>query len=165
MFELLAGFSIAQIIACFVGIILAIKGALDLFDYFKGRYDKKFNTDYSKKKQEDLLQDSYRNCQKQHKETVEQYNILSNKLDSIEESIQNLTNRVDDLTMSDMHDIKQSIVKNYHFYVEQQKWIDDFSLDTLELRFNDYKVEGGNSYIAGLMSEIRQLPKHPPKNE
>ena len=69
------------------------------------------------------------------------------------------------MTVSDMHDIKQSIVKDYHFFVEQQGGIDDFSLDTLELRFNDYKAEGGNSYIAGLMAEIRQLPKHPPKNE
>ena len=162
MIELLAGFSITQIILCIIGIIHAIKGGWDLFDYFKNKYDEKFNKDYSKKRKEELLEEHYVNCKKQHDETVEQYNVLSGKLDNIENSIQDLTHRVDELTVSDMHDIKQSIVKDYHYFVEHQGWIDDFSLDTLELRFNDYKMEGGNSYIAGLMSEIRQLPKHPP---
>ena len=163
--EFLAGFSLMQIIICAVGIILAFKGGWDLFDYFKGKYEEKFNKDYSKKEKEKLLEEHYKNCREKHVETITIYNNLSGKLDHIEESIDNLTQRVDELTVSDMHDIKQSIVKDYHFFVEQQGWIDDFSLDTLELRFNDYKAEGGNSYIAGLMAEIRQLPKHPPKNE
>ena len=48
--EFLAGFSLMQIIICAVGIILAFKGGWDLFDYFKGKYEEKFNKDYSKRK-------------------------------------------------------------------------------------------------------------------
>lgn len=162
MLELLAGYSLSQILIFGIGLILAVKGVWDLADYFKGKYDKKFNKDVTKLKKEELLEQHYENCKKQHDETMEQYTVLSNKLDNITSSIDELSNRVDALTESDMHDIKQSIVKDYHFFVENQKWIDDFSLECLELRFKDYEQEGGNSYIAGLMSEIRQLPKHPP---
>ena len=60
-----------------------------------------------------------------------------------------------------MHDIKQFIVREYHYFVEQKKWIDDYSLDTILLRYADYKQEGGNSYIEMLIDEIKKLPKHP----
>ena len=39
------------------------------------------------------------------------------------------------------------------------KCIDDFSLDCIEKRFAHYQDEGGNSFIAALMAEIRALPK------
>ena len=90
------------------------------------------------------------------------YESLSEKIDGVIDSVEKIGARVNELIESDKHDIKQDIVRNYHFFVDKQGWIDDFSLDTLELRFEDYKSEGGNSYIAGLMAEIRQLPKHPP---
>lgn len=163
MMDLFMNFSIGQIILCFIAIIFAIKGGMDLFEYFREKYQVKFNKDYSKKQKEQLLEEYYANCKEQHNETMSQYKKLSDKLDNIDDSINQLTARVDELTASDMHDIKQSIVKDYHYYVEQQKWIDDFSLETLELRFQDYKKEGGNSYIENLMNEIRKLPKHPPQ--
>lgn len=162
MIELLKSYSLTQIVMAIVFIIVAIKGAWDLIDYFKGKYKEKFNKDYQQKQQEEILDKHFEACRLQRKETLKQYDVLSNKLDGITESIDELKVRVDELTASDMHDIKQSIVKDYHFFVEKQGWIDDFSLDTLELRYNDYKKEGGNSYIEGLMSELRALPKHPP---
>ena len=157
MMDLFMNFSIGQIILCSIAIIFAIKGGMDLFEYFRGKYQVKFNKDYSKKQKEQLLEEHYLNCKEQHNETMSQYKKLSDKLDDIDNSICRLSERVDELTASDMHDIKQSIVKDYHYYVEKQKWIDDFSLETLELRFQDYKKEGGNSYIENLMNEIRKL--------
>lgn len=165
MFELLASFSIAQIIICVGGIILAIKGAWDLIDYFKSKYNEKFNKDYTRLKEKELLQEHYVTCKKQHEETMEQYGTLTGKIDEVIDSMDELNHRVDALTESDMHDIKQSIVKSYHYFTEQKKWIDDFNLECLELRYKDYLNEGGNSYIEGLMKEIRQLPKSPPEQK
>ena len=41
-------------------------------------------------------------------------------------------------------------------------WIDDFSLDCLERRYQHYADEGGNSFIEGFMEELRALPKQDP---
>lgn len=162
MIELLEAFSPLQIIMAIICLVIAVKGAWDLIDYFKAKYKEKFNKDYNKIKQAEDIEKHFQACVAQREETKKQYDKLADKLDEITDSLDDLKCRVDDLTASDMHDIKQSIVRNYHYYTEKQKWIDDFSLDTLELRYSDYKKEGGNSYIDGLMSELRQLPKYPP---
>lgn len=162
MIELLEAFSPLQIIMAAICTIIAVKGAWDLIDYFKAKYKEKFNKDYNKIKQTENIENLRKMCAEQHDENKKQYDKLADKLDEITDSLDDLKERVDDLTASDMHDIKESIVRNYHYFVERQQWIDDFSLNTLELRYDDYKKEGGNSYIEGLMTEIRKLPKHPP---
>ena len=48
--------------------------------------------------------------------------MVNEKFSSIEE-------RIDLLTTSYKDDIRESIVRNYHYFIERQKWIDDFSLD------------------------------------
>lgn len=166
MIDLISNFTIPQILLCGVGIILAVKGAWDLIDYFKNKYKEKFNKDYDAKKKEETLLEHYYKCRDQHKETISMYNDLGQKIDNLTDTVNEKFDEIDKqmerLTQSDMHDIKQAIVQNYHYFVEKQGWIDDFSLDTLELRYADYVAENGNSYIGGLMSELRQLPKHPP---
>lgn len=162
MTDLFLEYSIPQLIIFTIGVIIFIKGGWDIIDFFREKYKKKFNKDYDKKRQEEILKEHYTDCQRQYEETMGAYESLSEKMDGVIESVTNISNRVDELIESDKHDIKQDIVKQYHYFVDKVGWIDDFSLDTLELRFDDYKSEGGNSYIAGLMSEIRQLPKHPP---
>ena len=96
---------------------------------------------------------------------IDLYKKTEGKIDqlikNVNEKFSSIEERIDLLNTSNKDDIRESIVRNYHYFVELQKWIDDFSLDTLELRFSDYLAENGNSYAAGLMSEIRQLPKHP----
>lgn len=39
------------------------------------------------------------------------------------------------------------------------KAIDDLNLQSLERRYLYYKAAGGNSFIDGLMEEIRSLPR------
>lgn len=91
----------------------------------------------------------------------EQHKEVMLEIEKVSNSVNNLSKRIDKLTESDMHDIKQFIVREYHYFVEQKKWIDDYSLDTILLRYADYKQEGGNSYIEMLIDEIKKLPKHP----
>ena len=164
MIDLLTAYSISEIFLFIVIAVIAVKTSWDLIDFFKNKYLKKFNKDYEQKKQDETLKAHYADCQRQYEETMGAYENLSEKIDGVIDSVDKIGAKVNELIESDKHDIKQDIVRNYHYFVDKQGWIDDFSLDTLELRFNDYKTEGGNSYIAGLMSEIRQLPKHPPIN-
>lgn len=154
MAELLSQYTIPQIILFIAALIFIIKGVQDTIDFFKNKYSQKFNKDYETKTKEIRLEEFYEMAGEQHKEVMME-------IEKVSESVDHLSQRIDRLTESDMHDIKQFIVREYHYFVEQKKWIDDYSLDTILLRYADYKQEGGNSYIEMLIDEIKKLPKHP----
>lgn len=154
MAELLSQYTIPQIILFIAALIFIIKGVQDTIDFFKNKYNQKFNKDYDAKTKEIRLEEFYEIAGEQHKEVMLE-------IEKVSESVDHLSQRIDKLTESDMHDIKQFIVREYHYFVEQKKWIDDYSLDTILLRYADYKQEGGNSYIEMLIDEIKKLPKHP----
>ena len=152
--ELLEQYTIPQIIAFIIGLVAMIKGAWDTIEYFKDKYKRKFNKDYDVKIKETKLENFYNKTQQRHEEVMA-------KIDKVSDSVDTLSKRIDKLTESDMHDIKQFIVKEYHYFTEQKGQIDDYSLDTILLRYADYKDEGGNSYIETLIDELKKLPKHP----
>jgi hypothetical protein len=164
MATLFAEYSLSQIIIFLIAIVVFLKGGWDLIDFFKGKYKDKFNKDYNQKEKEKELEQHYEACKEQHVETLETYNRLEDKIDNISESVSKLSDEVQRLTISDKNDIKQFIVREYHYFVEQKKWIDDYSLDCILLRYEDYKAEGGNSYIKTLIEELKALPKCPPAN-
>ncbi|HRT02953.1 MAG TPA: hypothetical protein P5513_03340 [Candidatus Diapherotrites archaeon] len=152
--ELLEQYTIPQIIAFIIGLVAMIKGAWDTIEYFKNKYKRKFNKDYDVKIKETKLEDFYNKTQQRHKEVMA-------KIDKMSDSVDTLSKRIDKLTESDMHDIKQFIVREHHYFVSKG-WIDDYSLDSIMLRYEDYKEEGGNSYIKTLVEEIKALPKQQP---
>ena len=154
MAELLSQYTIPQIILFIAALIFIVKGVQDTIDFFKNKYNQKFNKDYDTKTKEIRLEEFYEMAGEQHKEVMME-------MEKVSESVDHLSKRIDKLTESDMHDIKQFIVREYHYFVEQKKWIDDYSLDTILLRYADYKQEGGNSYIEMLIDEIKKSPKHP----
>lgn len=167
MLELISAYTIPQIISFIILAILAVKGAWDLKDYFMGKYNEKFNKDYSIKEKEKELEEHYKHCKEQHGETLSLYDSLNKKMDAWMDQVGKKLGIFEDhlnlLLESDRNDIKQSIVKDYHYFVEKQGWVDDFSLDTILLRYEDYKKEGGNTYVDTLISEIKALPKTPPQ--
>ena len=77
---------------------------------------------------------------------------IINKIDTIE-------NKVQLLTEADQYDIKAWITEKHHYFCYEKKWIDDYNLDCIEKRYHYYTLEGGNSFIADLMEEIRTLPR------
>jgi predicted nucleic acid-binding Zn-ribbon protein len=100
---------------------------------------------------------------------MEEFKKLHERLDGIEETITDLTTRMasaeetlKNLTISDMNDIKAWIVDQYHKFYTEQGWTDAFNADTLDKRYEDYKKEGGNSYIDTLMERLHSLPMDPP---
>ena len=161
MLDLLEQFTITEIIAFTIGLALALKGIWDFIDFLKEKYKEKFDKDFAKKKREEELEEHYADCKKRQHETLEQYNSLNNKIDGIADSIEEIDDRISLLSKNDQHTIKQIIVKDYHYFTKKG-WIDEFSLDSLLLLFEDYKRLGGNSYVESLMEEIKRLPHQEP---
>ena len=139
--QLLTQFDMTTILIFIILIALSAKGIITFFDWVKERIMKIFNKQSKKEKELEQLQQQELDIKE-----------LRKNIESIQSNI-NL------LIESDKDDIKAYITEKHHFYCYQQKYIDDYTLNCLEKRFNHYEVEGGNSFVHNLMDELRALPK------
>jgi hypothetical protein len=157
MEELLQTLSIQEICLYLVMTCVAIKGIVDFIDWVKEKYNSKFNKDYDMVEREKRMSGRCNELMEQHEYTIELCKNLGESISALEKTMADIRDQLDQLTVSDMHDIKGWIVEKHHTLMKQQ-CVDDFTMDILEKRFSDYKAEKGNSYIEGLMNEIRALP-------
>lgn len=91
----------------------------------------------------------------------ERFDIIEKRLDVLEERTAAAEGKLQDLTESDMHDIKAWIVEQYHKFYVEQGWIDAFSAETIDRRYSDYIKEGGNSYVENLINQLHTLSMDP----
>lgn len=95
------------------------------------------------------------------KKIHERFDEIVSRLNNLEIRMEIAEERLNDLTVSDMHDIKAWIVEQYHRFYGQQGWIDAFSAETIDRRYMDYVKEGGNSYVENLINQLHTLPMDP----
>ena len=118
-------------------------------------YDKDYKSIEERKKLEEEIDDLNKFYSEKKK--------VDDTFAKIDRTFEKINERIDMLIESDKEDIKSYITEKHHFFVYGQGWIDDYSLECLERRFAVYQQEHGNSFVEGLMNEIRALPKQPPE--
>ena len=91
----------------------------------------------------------------------DRFDQIDERLNALESRIVAAEQKLQDLTESDMHDIKAWIVEQYHKFYTNQGWIDAFSAETIDKRYSDYIKEGGNSYIENLINQLHTLSMDP----
>ena len=145
--QLFTKFNLITIIEFIILLALAIKGAISFGEWIFPRIKKAI-------------------IKVEEPEKIK-YNIKQNfdQINKIKENINILCEKVDILIKSDRDDIKAFITREHHYFVYQKGWIDDYSLDCIEKRYSHYVEEKGNSFIQGLMKEIRRLPKKGPDGQ
>ena len=151
LIDLLTQFTLWQIILFIILLAVAIKEVSDFVDWFKQKVNKRdesLKTDYEVKQ-----------------ENEERLDRLETNMNILTENVNNMTDKIDLLISSDRDAIKAFITKEHHHFCYDKGWIDDYSLDCLEHRFQHYQEERGNSFIENLMNELRALPKTEPKDE
>lgn len=141
MVQLLTTYPLGEILSLIVILALAIKGVVSFWDWAYERLKKIFKKE---------------NQQETNREKIDK---LIQQQAELNEKIKTLTTKINILVESDKDDIKSFITDKHHYFVYEKKWIDDHSLDCIEKRYKHYTDEGGNSFIATLMSELRALPK------
>lgn len=77
----------------------------------------------------------------------------------MQQNINKIFEKIDILIGSDTADIKMAIAQAYQTFCIERKCIDMYSLESLERRFEYYQKQGGNSFVASLMNQIKALPK------
>ena len=147
MVDLLKAFSWEQIVLFTVLFALAIKGLISFIDWVKERNSKAFKVAQKPIELQNMLQ--------KHDEEIK----------DLHSSIDSLLQKIDLLIQSDKDDIKAFITREHHYFCYQKKWIDDYSLDCIEKRFDHYQDEGGNSFVETFMNELRSLPKKQPDGQ
>ncbi len=146
LINLLTQFTLPQIILFIILLFVAVKEISDFVDWVRGRFskrDEKLKTEYEEKE-----------------ENEERLDKLENNVNELTKKVNHITDKLDLLIDSDKDAIKAYITKEHHYFCYKVGWIDDYSLDCLEHRFEHYKEEEGNSFIEGLMNELRALPKN-----
>lgn len=142
--NLFSKYSFIDILTVVIMLGLSIKGIISFLQQIK-HYTKKivYKSDESDKIKENLKQQEL-------------------EIKDLKSSIQQINKLIRLLIESDKDDIKAFITRQHHYFVYQKGWIDDYSLDCIEQRYSHYENQGGNSFIASLMKELRALPKQPP---
>jgi len=122
---------------------------------WKEEHDKRINKKVEEKQEKIDMQSEFNSLHTKLDEVIK-------ILDSTVERMASAEQKLKDLTVSDMHDIKAWIVEQYRIYFIEQGWIDAFHAETIDRRYEDYKKEGGNSYIKVLIDRLHSLPMDPP---
>ena len=138
-----------------IAVIICGADLIKAIGVWKAKRKERVDAEVKKQEDENKLTETLKNMQTQLSEIDKKLVCQDTRFTKIEE-------RLEALTESDMHDIKSWIVDQYHKFYVEQGWIDAFSADTIEHRYNDYKNEGGNSYIDQLMDRLHSLPMDPP---
>lgn len=123
---------------------LAIKSLFSFFDWAGDRWRKLFNKQHN---QLSRKQDLERRLQ--HGSEI--MDKLTRNQQETDDILKKLSAEINILIESDKDSIKSYITKEHHYFCYQLGWIDDFSLDCIERRYQHYQDEGGNSFIGNFM--------------
>lgn len=141
------------IVLCCIMIFLALRGIIEYRNWIKTVTDEAYE---KRKKQEERDQRVEKMVADYNKELIN----ISQAIEYIKKSLTKLDSQVDNLTKSDKDDIKAYITNQYHYFVDGKGWIDDYSMDCIEKRYDMYKTYKGNTFIDDLMEQLRALPRN-----
>lgn len=151
MKDLLSAYSIEDIILFIVFLALAIRGLVSFYDWAIGRIRNYVDKAHNEKKKEEELEAKV----SQNREILCQ--LEKNQIE-LTSSLSNLEGKIDLLMESDKDAIKSYLVDKYNRFTKQEN-IDSYEYDCFLKRFSHYQAEGGNSYIEGLVNEVRELKR------
>lgn len=150
MVSLLSNYSIPQILLFIVILAIAFKEVADFLDWLRIKIRQ-----HDKVKKKELTEEQ---------KSEQRFHALETIMDKVVDSVNKISDNVNILMESDKDAIKAYITREHHYFCYQKGWIDDYSLDCLERRYQHYVEENGNSFIKQLMEEVRALPKQEPKD-
>jgi len=157
MQDLLRQYTLSEIVLFVIVACVAIKGMVEYFDWIRERRDRTIQ-------QHDEDVNQQRQLVNKLQEEEDKINTLEANQDKITESIEKINDKMDQLIDSDKDEIKSFLTREHHYFCYQLGWIDDYSLECCERRYEHYAKEGGNSFIKGFMEELRTLPRQGASN-
>ena len=156
MEELFTKYSLTEIILFIFVFATSLKGFFTLWDYFYDKIKKHFKEETEEEQDKIDITKQLADISAQI-ENINAQHILDRQ--ELIKKIDETNATISVLLASDKDDIKSWITERHHYFCYECKCIDYQSLDCIEKRYRHYVDEGGNSFVADLMKEIRALPK------
>lgn len=161
--NLLSSYPLSELLLLIVGILTAAKIIWSVIEYWLQKIDIHVGEKYKRqerwesldKKIDDLTNNLDTNInhvalkidelKKQNEQTHEHQEQLDKSLVLVQERLQ--------------ENSRSYLLDAHHKFCYEFKKIDDLTLQSIERRYLYYKTAGGDSFIDGLMDEIRKLPR------
>lgn len=156
--QLLSQYSIETLVILVALLGFSIKAMSELWEWFYNKFKEHFSFRTQRDQDHQQLIEQIKELSNDIKATQEEIQILKNNMVQFSDQMKITTERLQEST-------RNYIIDKHHYFCYQIKAIDDLSLQSLERRFLYYKAAGGNSFIDGLMEEIRELPRLNFQNE
>lgn len=156
--DLFSQFSIESIILFIITIALSLKLVSEIWDYFYTKLKKYFNYTSQKDQQHEQLLNSIAELKEEISEARQQQKDNQQEISCLKDNFAVVNERLQENS-------RNAIIDKHHYFCYEIGAIDDLSLQSLERRYLYYKSAGGNSFIDGLMEEIRSLPRLNLKNQ
>lgn len=155
---LFSQYSIEALILLIVMLGLSIKVISELWEWFYNKFKDHFSFRTQRDQDHQQLISEIKELFSEIKSTKEEIQFLKQDMNQFSKEMKITTERLQENT-------RNYIIDKHHYFCFKIKAIDDLSLQSLERRFLYYKAAGGNSFIDGLMEEIRKLPRLSFQNE
>ena len=144
--------SVEEVIILVVVLVLVIKSVWSAAEWIWAKIKEKLEIEDKQKTWATGLTDALTSLDKkidslesQNQKTHEEQESIKNSLNLIQERLQENT--------------RSYLIDTHHRHCYQIQSIDDLTLQSMERRYLYYKTAGGNSFIDGLMEEVRALPR------
>ena len=131
---------------------VAIKGIHELWDFFKQKLKARFKKEETFESMEGTIDDKF--------------NILAQKLDNMDlrfdkmdQDFQETKDRLAFIEERQQENTRSFLIDAHHKFCYEVGAIDDINLQSIERRYMYYKTAGGDSFIDGLVKEVRRLPR------
>ena len=156
--QLFAQYSIEALILLVALLGFAIKAMSELWEWFYNKFKEHFSFRTQRDQNHQQLVAEIKELSTEIKTTREEVHHLEDNMNQFSDQMKITTERLQE-------NARNYIIDKHHYFCYQVHAIDDLSLQSLERRFLYYKAAGGNSFIDGLMEEIRELPRLSFQNE
>lgn len=150
--SLFAQYSLESIIIFIVMLGLALKGIHELWDFFKKKLKTRF-------KNEEAVENIDVTINQKFNMVVDKLDNFNLRFDKMDSDFQETKERLSFIEERQQENTRSFLIDSHHKFCYEIGAIDDINLQSIERRYMYYKTAGGNSFIDGLVKEIRELPR------
>lgn len=145
-------YSVEELVLLIIIVLFVLRALNEVISYFYNKIKEHFGIENQKEERDREISESLLNMQAELGVLKEQNEKIHAKQKAIESTIALVQERLQENTRS-------YLIDAHHKFCYEIKAIDDLSLQAMERRYLYYKTAQGNSFVDGLMDQVRQLPR------
>lgn len=157
----LMSYSLTEVVTILLCAVIAIKFLWSIIEWFSDKFKQIFKIQNAKEKADQEFKDTIVSMTKKIDDKEVQF---TDAILTIKNMIEELKGKIGDLEQKEnltqeriQQDSRAYLIDKHKRYTEAG-WIDTHALENLEIRYMYYKAAGGNTFVDGLMTDLRKLP-------